>query len=522
MGRTIVLFRAGAGLACLAAFLSLAVQIADLIGPRGLLPLQVFLERLRAAAPGPAARFHAFPTLFQWIDHGDLSLAGVAVAGAAISLLMIAGIGGRTVSILVWFLYLSCITAGRDFFYYQWDNLLLETSFLAIFLPARGTLLDLARGRALPQPAAPVVFLIKWVLFRLLFESGLAKIAAGEGTWLDLSAMTYYYETAPLPSWGGWFVQQLPLWFHQGSAIFTFFVELILPFFIFLPRPFRRVFFLLHLPFQVSIFLTSNYGFFNLLALVLGLLVLDDRDLEAGARLLARFRRRPAAPAPPIPTAPTIVAATGAERQAGGSGWRPTLERRARRLAPWILLAAIVPASLFEALAYFVRDPSLHARLAPIRGLYSPWRVVNAYHLFPGVLRQRIAAEIEGTGDGVLWRPYRIRYAPSADPGAVPPTTGLHNPRFPFHYSFLTLGRGRRDQEYLGNLVSRLCCDPEAVADLFTALPFRERPPRALRFTFHRYRFGTREILKETGSYWIREPLGGAPRLATCSCPAGS
>ncbi|MBI4169747.1 MAG: lipase maturation factor family protein [Acidobacteria bacterium] len=507
MGRTIALFRAGAGLTYLAAFLSLAVQLDDLIGPRGLLPLEDFLERLRAAAPGPAAQVHAFPTLFLWFDRGEAALVGVALAGAAIALMMIAGIGGRAVPIVLWFLYLSCITAGRDFFYYQWDNLLLETGFLAVFLPARGTILDLAKGRALPGPPSPVVFLLRWLLFRLLFESGLAKIAAGEGTWLDLSAMTYYYETAPLPSWGGWLVQQFPLWFHQASVIFTFFVEIVLPFFIFLPRRFRRAFFLIHVPFQASIALTSNYGFFNLLSAALGLAVLDDRDLEAAVRLPARFRRRPDA-ALPVPGT-----------SAGASSRRIPRARRVLRLAPWLLVAAIVPASLIEALTYFSRDPSLRARIAPVHGLYASLRSVNVYHLFPGVLRQRIVAEIEGTADGAEWRPYRLRYAPSAEPGVVPPTTGLHNPRFPFHYSFLTLGRGQRDVEYLNNLVARLCCDPAAVADLFAAQPLQDSPPRALRFSFYRYRFGTRGDLRRTGSYWIREPLGGAPRPVACSCP---
>ncbi len=289
-GRVTVLFRSALGLVFLAAFLSLAVQLKDLAGARGLLPWTDVLARLGPGA-GALARLRAFPTLFLWW-HDDRELTIVPWAGALLSALLLLGFGGRIVTLVLWFLYLSCITAGRDFFYYQWDNLLLEASFLAVFLPGRGGLVDLLRGRPVPEPSPIVVFLLRWLLFRLLFESGLAKIAAGEGTWLNLSAMTYYYETAPLPSWGGWLVQQFPLWFHHASVLFTFFVELPLAICIFLPRRFRQAFFLIHLPFQASIGLTSNYGFFNLLSAALSLMVLDDRTLGEASRLCRRLARR--------------------------------------------------------------------------------------------------------------------------------------------------------------------------------------------------------------------------------------
>src|SRR5262245_19516536 len=329
-GRVFVLFRSGLGLVFLAAFLSLAVQLRPLVGSHGLLPWGDFIARLGPGGLG----FLSLPSLFLWI-RGDAALTIVPLAGAALALLLILGLGGRLVVFALWFLYLSCVTAGRDFFYYQWDNLLLEASFLSIFLPGRGTLFDLTRGRAVPEPPSLVVLLTRWLLFRLLFESGLAKIAAGEGTWLNLSAMTYYYETAPLPSWGGWLAQQSPLWFHQLSVLFTFFVELPLACLVFLPRRFRLIFFVIQLPFQISIGLTSNYGFFNLLSIVLSLSVLEDRDLGAPRRLFLRLARRletappdppPVAAAPVVPVSPL---------------------RRIASLAPAVLLAAwVVPASV--------------------------------------------------------------------------------------------------------------------------------------------------------------------------------
>ncbi len=295
-GRVIVVFRSALGFIYLAAFLSLAVQLVDLAGSRGLLPLTEYLERLRAATPGWIERLHSFPTIL-WLEPSDAALLWVPLAGAAAALALIAGTGGRFIPVLLWGLYLSCITAGRDFFYYQWDNLLVETGFLATFLPVRGSILSLARRRPIPEPHPVMVFLLRWLLFRLLFESGMAKILFGWDDWFVVNGMTLYYETAPLPSLGGWVIQQLPVWFHTFSICFTIAVELALPFFIFLGRRFRIAFFLIHLPFQASIALTSNYGFFNLLSVVLSLSVLEDRDLDA---VLAWFRRRLRRKAPPV------------------------------------------------------------------------------------------------------------------------------------------------------------------------------------------------------------------------------
>jgi hypothetical protein len=522
--RVAALLRAVLGVVALGAFLSLAVQLADLVGSRGLLPLAEFLEAYRRAGAGWPARLHGFPTLF-WIDPSDAGLRLVPLAGAAISILLILGIGGRAVPALLWLLYLSCVVAGRDFFYYQWDNLLLETLLLAVFLPARGGLLDLLRGRALPEPSPVVWFLLRWLLFRLLFESGLAKILHGRDDWLRLTAMTIYYETAPLPSWCGWLAHQMPLWFHRLSVLFTFLVELPLAICVFLPRPFRLVFFAAHLPFQVSIGLTSNYGFFNFLSLALSLAVLEDRDLAAAARWPARLLRRArgsgARARPADAGAPRPAADPGAHgRAADAPPPRAAAIRSLPARAPWLLAALVVPASLLQASNYFLRGTGFDRALDGWRAWYAPFRSVNVYHLFPGIVKEKVVAEIEGTIDGLAWRPYRFHYAPG-DPTVPPPTTWLHNPRFPFHYSFYTLGRGRRDQEYIQGLAARLCCDPRAVSGLVSENPFPERGPAALRLSLYRYRFGSLEDLRRTGAYWLREPAGPPTRAYACSCPPG-
>jgi lipase maturation factor 1 len=499
-GRASRIFKAALAFVFVAAFLSMAAQLKSLAGSHGLLPLAEHLERIRSSTSAWPDRVHSFPTIF-WLGATDRALVLVPLAGAVLALLWLAGAGGRVLPLALWCLYLSCVTAGRDFFFYQWDNLLLEASFLAIALPGRGWLLDRLRRRPPPEPSPILVGLVRWLLFRLLIESAIAKLIYGWEDWLTLPGMTFYYETAPLPSWGGWLVQQWPLWFHKASVFITFFCELILPFLLFArQRKLRIFFFVAHAGFQATIGLTSNYGFFNLLAVALSLAILEDDDLLEAEIRIRRWLRRP------VPSG----------RQAGGSP-----ATRPATVFALMVAALVVPASIVEGAAYFDRGPFLNQTLAPIRRLYAPFRSINVYHLFPGIVRQRIVAEIQATGNGTDWAPCLIRYAPG-DPRVPPPMTWLHNPRFPFTYSFFTLGRGPRDAEYFHNLVERICCDPGGIADLMEPGPFHDIRPQAVRLAFYRYRFGTWSDLRATGRYWLREEVRAPSGTHACSCAGGS
>src|SRR5262249_43348744 len=140
---------------------------------------------------------------------------------------------------------------------------------------------------------------VLWLAFRLHFESGVVKLAGGDPTWRDLTAMVSYYETAPLPTWLGWHVHQLPESFHKLTSLATLAVEIGVPLLFALPwRRVRAAAFLAVLGLQTSIALTGNYAFFNGLAVALSLLLLDDGHLEWLARKFNRpvERRAPVRP----------------------------------------------------------------------------------------------------------------------------------------------------------------------------------------------------------------------------------
>ena len=194
-------------------------------------------------------------------------------------MLLIAGILPGPCLALLWLFYLSLTVAGQDFLSFQWDILLLESGLLALLLTPWGWRL----GRASDEPGRFAVWLFRWLVFRLMFLSGVVKLTSGDPVWWSWRALEYHYQTQPLPTWTSWYMHQMPAWFHRLSVGFMFYAELVAPFFVFGPRVLRRVGFVSLVLLQVLILATGNYGFFNLLAIVLCLSVLDDRDLERSA-----------------------------------------------------------------------------------------------------------------------------------------------------------------------------------------------------------------------------------------------
>ena len=477
-GRTRVrdLFLRLLGLTFLVAFLSLLSQVDVLYGSHGLLPMQQYLN----AIP-PWSTIFTAPTLL-WLDCSDNALRALPIAGAIISFGLILNVAPRYCLIVLWVLYLSFAGVGQTFLGFQWDNLLLETAFFSLFIAPGGL-------RPKPTPPHPVaIFMMQWLVFRLHVESGAAKLLSGDPTWHNLTAMVSYYETAPIPTWIGWYVHQLPLWAHQLCALFTFIVELVVPFFIWGPRKLRVAAFFLMIAMQLSVVLTANYGFFNYLSMALCLYVLDDGHLGWVAQ---RF------------------------------GCTLTVSP-ARRFPRWQTLGLSAVATLLIALSAILFAPfyrplgGLYERITPVRTAIAPFRSINIYHLFASMTLIRREVVIEGSNDGTTWLPYEFRYKPG-DLNRPPPFVAPHQPRVDFQLWFLLLrGRPPRDA-YFNNLLARLVQAPHVVAPLFSSDPFPDVPPKFLRLAFYRYRFTDWATRRASGAWWQRELLGYSKLMAAAS-----
>src|SRR3990172_2342426 len=264
----------------LAAFVSLGAQIHGLVGERGLLPAGEFLQVLREAR-GREALWLA-PTL-GWLDSGDGALSLLCWGGAAASLLATIGFAQGPLLAVSWAFYLSLVHLGQDFLSFQLYPLLTQTRLLTLLFAPWGQLWPRLPGRERP-PSVIVVWLLRLLLFKLMFSSGLTKLTWGDPTWRDLTALTYHYWTQPIPTPLAWYANLLPRGAQIASCAVMYLVEVVLPFLIFAPRRPRRIALFGFLALQSLIAATGNYGFFNLLSVVLCVSLLDDLPFPTALR----------------------------------------------------------------------------------------------------------------------------------------------------------------------------------------------------------------------------------------------
>ena len=453
------------GLCYLVAFVSLWVQVAGLIGSHGVLPIGEFLDAVRRQTGG--ARLDLLPTLC-WFDASDPFLNLMCGAGAAASLLAMAGLVPAWSLMLCWILYLSLSVAGQVFFAFQWDSLLLETGLLAILLAPLGP--RLSRAKAPPSPT--ILFLLRWLLFRLTFASGFVKLSSGDPSWRGLTALRYHYETQPLPPWTAWFAHQFPAWFQTLSCAVLFGIELGIPFLIFAPRRLRLLAAGALAFLQAAIAATGNYAFFNLLAVVLVLPLLDD----------ACFRE----------------------------AWRrlPDAEGSRRWPRPIVALTAgvVCLVSGAQTVAMLFRPTSFPAPVVRIARAVEPFRSINSYGLFAIMTTSRPEIVLEGSEDLETWRPYPFRWKPG-DPMLRPRFVAPHQPRLDWQMWFAALGSAEGNTWIL-RLAGRLLEGSPEVLRLLAANPFPKHPPRYIRAVLYDYRFTNADERQRTGAWWRREETG--------------
>ena len=465
------------GLVYLLAFASLAPQILGLVGGDGLLPAAAYLDR--AYDLWGAAAYHRLPTLL-WLWPGDGFLLGACWLGIALSAAAMAGLAPRAVFPALWACYLGLTVAGQEFLQFQWDGLLLEAGLLAVLYAPAGRGVPFGAGA---EPGAGARWLVWGLAFKLTFLSGATKLLSGDATWRSMTALEHHYQTQPLPTWVGWYAHNAPEWFGVLSVGVMFLIELAVPFAILAPARFRRMRMagcaLLCL-LQVLIAATGNYGFFNLLAVVLYLSLLDDHAVARMLRLGVSNAGMPRSPRRPAPT------------------WR----RWARAGATALLAGLTVLAFVRE-----VRRPAPAPVWVDV--VLDDWlgrfRSVNGYGLFRVMTTERREIVFEGSRDGSTWVEYPFRWKPG-DPARAPGFVQPHMPRLDWQLWFAALDP-RGNAHWLLPLADRLLEDDPAALDLIGGTPFPDGPPRFVRLTMYRYRFTNREEASE-GAWWVREPLG--------------
>ncbi len=464
------LFLAGIGLCYGVAFVSLALQVIGLFGADGIVPLAPRLAEVGARV-GWAQRWQ-MPTLL-WFGASDAVLKTSCASGIALSALLVAGILPRVALAALWVVYLSFVSVGEPFLNFQWDALLLEAGLLALCV-APGGLRPFGRGER--PPSRVWMWLVRWLLVRLMLLSGLVKLQSGDECWWDLSALAYHYWTQPLPHRLSHYAHDLPEWFQHFSVLVMFALELGAPLLVFGPRRCKQVAAAAIVLLMVLISATGNYGFFNLLTAVLCIPLLDDRAWRA---LLCR----PPALARPLDAAP------------------PTPSALWRRIVLGACAGAVV--LLTTTITLLGLRVSLPRPLVQLYGLVAPFESFNSYGLFRVMTKERPEIVIEGSADGEEWKPYLFRYKP-VELERAPAFAGLHMPRLDWQLWFAALEhRDERRSQWYAQFLERLLEGSEPVLALLAGNPFPDAPPRFVRSTFYLYEFSSPEERRE-GIWWRR------------------
>lgn len=457
------LYLRGFGVIALLAFRSLERQLPGLIGEQGIAPASDRLAWSRQRHG--RARPDLMPTLFWYVGASDRALVRTAKAGQLLGALLALGIAPAPCALGIGAIELSFMQVGDVFLGYQWESLLVESAAHAALV---APLLSLKRDRR--RVSKIDVALMRALLSRLHLESGLVKWKARDNAWRGLEAMSSYYETAPLPNRVGWYAHHLPEPLQKLSTAAALGIECGAPFLGFVGRPARMSTFALLSGLQALIFATGNYGFFNLLTLVMNLWYLDDGQLPQ------RLRGKPA-------TRP------------------PSWIRRAVSLAAGAAITAVAIPPVLTLLEVEFRRPKW---LSKLQEWLRPFEVGNSYGPFSLMTRIRPELTVEGTDDGVTWKAYRFRYKID-DVRKAPRQVAPHQPRLDWQMWFAALDPV---PSWFLRFVERLLQGSAPVLALLAENPFPDAPPKQIRATLHHYRMATLEEHRQSGVWWTREDRG--------------
>jgi hypothetical protein len=425
-------------------FLIALNQFRALCGRNGILPMPLYLKH---------SNFWDAPSLF-WINQSDSFVIGLALIGLVLSIFATVGYSdafGISVSLITWFLlwviYSSFVNVGQTFYSFGWEILLLETGFLAVFM-----------GPSASPPSIILIFLLRWLLFRLMFGAGLIKIR-GDECWRDLTCMKYHYETMPLPGPTSWYFHYLPQWIHKFSILFNHFTELIVPFFYFAPRPLNYLAGIFTILFQGVIIVSGNFSWLNHVSIVIAIACFDDGFL---VRLGPWLNSWAAAMGVPVQSG---------QATAGGLP-APIL---------YLLTAVIVFLSVRPAL-------NLISKRQIMNTSFDPFHIVNTYGAFGSITRVRNEVIIEGAmNENGPWTEYEFKGKPG-DPARMPPLVSPYHYKLDWQMWFAAMSPYNY-HPWIVNLVAKLLAGDPRVLALMGPNPFPEKPPKYIRASLYEYHY---------------------------------
>ncbi|MBS1600913.1 MAG: lipase maturation factor family protein [Bacteroidetes bacterium] len=452
------------------AFLVAINQIIPLIGSNGLSPVGIFLQRVRDALGSTSAGFIRIPSIF-WFNHSDTFLLVIAWIGFILSCIVLAGFANAPLLTVLWFLYMSFVHVGQEWYGYGWEIQLLETGFLAIFLCP---LIDM---RPFPKraPPWPIIILFRCLIFRIMLGAGMIKIR-GDEVWRNGTALYYHFETQPIPG-------PLSRWFHflprvilKFGVWYNFLAELIAPWFIFWPRIARHISGVVIVSLQIILIFSGNLSFLNWLTIVPALACFDD---GFWSKILPRalVSRAKNAAANEEPSRPMIATA-------------------------WVITVIIALLSIQPVLNILSPKQIMNTS-------FDPLDLVNTYGAFGSVGHERLNIVFEGTmdetpDDKANWKAYAYKGLPVALDKSSP-QIAPYQLRLDWQMWFASMSTPD-EYPWTATLIWKLLHNDPLATELFADNPFPDRPPRYIRAVLYRYSFA--EPGNSKSFWWTRERIG--------------
>lgn len=458
------------GLVYFVAFLTSAQQFLPLLGHDGLLPADLFVERVLHGR-SPWTLFWQAPSVF-WFDCSDTMIQAVTWTGVVLSAVVMCGFANSLIMLVLWALYLSLHPIGQEWMGYGWDIQILETGFLGVMLCP---LLD---PRPFPKRAPPVVivWLYRWLIFRIMVGAGLIKLR-GDPCWRDFTALYYHYETQPVPNPLSRLLHFAPGWFHKFGVAWNHFVELVVPWFGMRRRRERHVAGVLMTSFMVILIFSGNLSFLNWLTIIPCLACFDDTFWK---KVLPRF----------------LTA------RAEAAGEQPQ-KRSNVHLVASLLYGIIVAWLSIGPVTNMLSDRQ--AMNTSFDRLY----LVNTYGAFGSIDRERLELIFEGTADPAPdmlsdWREYEFKVKPG-DPKRRPAIIT------PYHYrldwaAWYPWSQVRGRNEWVPHFIWNLLHNDPGTLSLIANNPFPDKPPKWIRVMTYRYKFAP--LGNPDGAWWTRELVG--------------
>lgn len=457
------------GLVYAVAFLVAINQIVPLIGSHGLLPLDNYFGQVKQALYSGGAAFVKLPSVF-WFWRSDAALLFFAWLGFVLSLLVVAGFANMPVMGILWFVYMSFVHAGQDWYGYGWEIQLTETGFLAIFLCP---LWDMRPFSKRPPPL-PVIILFRWLIFRIMLGSAMIKLR-GDASWRNATALNQFFETQPIPGpFSRWF-HFLPRIVLKIGVWYNWLAELVAPWFIFWPRMARHIAGIIIIGLQVALLFGGNLSFLNWLTVVPALACFDD---GFWVRIL-----------------PTAMVKRAQKAAADAEEPKPMMT------TTWIVTALVGLLSIQPVINLFSPQQIMNTS-------FDPLDLVNTYGAFGTVGQERYNIIFEGTYDRdttkANWTPYLYKGLPVL-PNQRPPQIAPYQPRLDWQMWFAAMG-SPQEYPWTYNLIWKLLHNDGDAISLFANNPFPNGPPRYIRAELYRYKFAPPG--NPTGLWWTRERVG--------------